>query len=407
MKRPAPSTPVRPAPGVAPQGRLRPRLRGQRVRRMVASAILAVLCHAGTLVYLSVRGVFDGQSLGALPPLMEATLGREAPGDAPLEITQLDVPDEKTEAEKLREEEARKEIEKKDVNGQVVDIARPAIEQRPDEARFLSEYDSKVARETKGAVGTSKAGAVVPGQPEPPVPTTPPLPSKRPPTPLPSSTRPSQQPLVVKGPVGSKVPGPQGDNDAVESVGPDGTLAHQNGQGELKPGESMGGGALPGGGPRPNLMPSQRSLQHALGEGEGSPDYLGDIDEGDATGLNSKKWKFAAFFNRMKALVRDEWHPDQLLSRHDPSGNIYGNKDRVTVLKVELRLDGRVQEVGVHKGSGVEFLDEEAQSAFRRAQPFENPPQALAEPDGIIRFKFAFIVNLSGRTSFKVYKYDR
>lgn len=403
MKRPAPSTPERPVPAVAPGSS---RLRRQRVRRMVAAAILAVLCHAGTLVYLGVRGVFDGQGMGALPPLMEAALGREAPGDAPLEITQLDVPDEKTEAEKLREEEARKEIEKKDVNGQVVAIARPAIEQRPDEARFLSEYDSKVARETKGAVGTSTAGAVVPGQPEP-TPPVPPTPSKRPPTPLPSSAQPSQQPLVVKGPVGSKVPGPQGSNDAVESVGPDGTLAHQNGQGELKPGESMGGGALPGGGPRPNLMPSQRSLQHALGEGEGSPDYLGDIDEGDATGLNSKKWKFAAFFNAMKALVRDEWHPDQLLSRHDPTGNIYGNKDRVTVLKVELRLNGRVQEVSVHKGSGVEFLDEEAQSAFRRAQPFPNSPKALAESDGIIRFKFAFIVNLSGRTSFKVYKYDR
>jgi TonB family protein len=407
MKRPAPppqlTTAPTPGPGLRASG-LRSR-RGQ-LRRFVLAAILAVVCHAGTLLYLGLSGVFDGQSLGALPPLMEAALGREAPSDAPLEITQLDVPDERTEAERKREEEAQKEMEKKDVNGQVVDIARPAIEQRPDEARFLSEYDSKVARETKGAVGTGKAGAVVPGQVEP-QPPTPPAPSKRPPTPLPSSSQPSQQPLVVKGPVGSKVPGPRGSNEAVESVGPDGTLAHQHGQGELKPGESMGGGALPGGAPKLNLQPSQRALQQALGEGEGSPDYLGDIDEGDATGLNSKKWKFAAFFNRMKALVRDEWHPDQLLSRHDPTGNIYGNKDRVTVLKVELKLDGRVQEVSVHKGSGVEFLDEEAQSAFRRAQPFENPPQALAEPDGVIRFKFAFIVQLSGRTSFKVYKYDR
>jgi TonB family protein len=367
----------------------------------VAAAILAVICHAGTLAYLSVRGVFD-ETFGALPPLLnlEAPLAREAPSDTPLEITQLDVPDQPTQTERERD----KEVEKKDVSGQVVDIARPAIEQRPDEAKFLSEYDSKVDRETKGAVGRTKAGAVLPSQVLP-APAPSPSESRQPPSPLPSSARPSQQPLALKGPVGSKVPGPQGKSDAVDSVGPDGTVAHQHGQGELKPGESMGGGALPGGGPKLNLAPSQRALQQALGEGEGSPDYLGDLDEADATGLNAKKWKFAAFFNRMKSLVRDEWHPDQLLSRHDPTGNIYGAKDRVTVLKVELRLDGRVQDVGVHKTSGVEFLDEEAQSAFRRAQPFENPPQPLADPDGVIRFKFAFIVQLSGRTSFKVYKY--
>lgn len=400
---PAPPPPLHPSPDPGPRGSGRgPRSPRRRATgRFVVAAILAVLCHAGTLAYLSARGVFD-ETFGALPPLLnlEAPLAREAPSDsAPLEITQLDVPDQPTPTERERE----KEVEKKDASGQVVDIARPAIEQRPDDAKFLSEYDSKVEHETKGAVGRQKAGAVLPSQVVPAP--TPPSESRQAPSPLPSSARPSQQPLALKGPVGSKVPGPQGQSDAVDSVGPDGTMAHQHGQGELKPGESMGGGALPGGAPRLNLQPSQRALQQALGEGEGSPDYLGDLDEADATGLNAKKWKFAAFFNRMKSLVRDEWHPDQLLSRHDPTGNIYGAKDRVTVLKVELRLDGRVQDVGIHKTSGVEFLDEEAQSAFRRAQPFENPPQPLADPDGVIRFKFAFIVQLSGRTSFKVYKY--
>jgi TonB family protein len=153
-----------------------------------------------------------------------------------------------------------------------------------------------------------------------------------------------------------------------------------------------------------NLNPSTSVLQQALGEGAGSPDYLHDLDDSDATGLNSRKWKFAAFFNRMKSLVRGEWHPDQLLQRHDPTGHIYGAKDRVTVLKVELKLDGRVQDVNVKQSSGVEFLDDEAMSAFRRAQPFENAPQPLADPDGIIRFSFAFVVQLSGKTSIRWYR---
>jgi hypothetical protein len=49
----------------------------------------------------------------------------------------------------------------------------------------------------------------------------------------------------------------------------------------------------------------------------------------------------------MKSQVREEWHPDQLLSRHDPSGNIYGAKDRVTMLRVQLSLDGKVADVSV------------------------------------------------------------
>ena len=133
--------------------------------------------------------------------------------------------------------------------------------------------------------------------------------------------------------------------------------------------------------------------------------HLADLDEGDATSLNSRKWKLAGFFNRMKSQVREEWHPDQPLSKHDPSGNIYGSKDRMTMLKVELFRNGHVKEVSVLKPSGVEFLDDEAMSAFRRAQPFANPPEQLADPDGIIRFQFGFVVQVSGFTSFRIRKY--
>jgi TonB family protein len=91
--------------------------------------------------------------------------------------------------------------------------------------------------------------------------------------------------------------------------------------------------------------------------------------------------------------------------RHDPSGNIYGVKDRVTVLRVHLKPDGRVASVEVLNPSGVDFLDDEAVGAFKRAQPFPNPPQQLVEADGQIHFKFAFIFELSGKTSFKVFRY--
>jgi TonB family protein len=150
-------------------------------------------------------------------------------------------------------------------------------------------------------------------------------------------------------------------------------------------------------------VPSPEALQHALGLGAGSPDFVEDMDESDGTGLNAKKWRFAAFVNRVKRMVAAEWHPDELLSRHDPSGHIHGATDRTTVLKVQLDPDGRIIELKVARSSGVEFLDDEAMSSFRRAQPFNTPPPALIDSDGYIRFNFGFIVQLSGRTAFEFY----
>ena len=379
--------------------RTRTRTRSRTTRLLVAGA-LALLVHGAVGVFLSVSGALASLMPSALPPIVEGLDAREATSDEPLTVESLVDELDRPVTPSQQERKVEKEINEKDAKGQVVDIARPAIEQRPDEAKFAAEYDSTVKNETKGPSGLTKAGAVVPGAVATPKSeaATPPLPAGA------KAKTPAPTALAVRGPVGTRIPGPAGPQSPVRELGPDGDQPHQSGQGEVRPPEVAGGGALPGGAPRVNLAPSAALLQQALGEGAGSPDYLHDLDEGDATGLNAKKWKFAAFFNRMKSLVRGEWHPDQLLSRHDPSGNIYGAKDRVSVLRVELKLDGRVQDVRIKQTSGVEFLDEEAMSAFRRAQPFENVPQPLADPDGVVRFNFAFIVQLSGRTSFKVYR---
>ena len=66
-------------------------------------------------------------------------------------------------------------------------------------------------------------------------------------------------------------------------------------------------------------------------------DYLHDLDDGESTALNAKKWMHAPFFNRLKEAVAEEWHPDLVYLRHDPSGNVYGAKDRVSVLRVTLK----------------------------------------------------------------------
>ena len=364
---------------------------------MTAGA-LALVGHAVVGVYLVASGALTNLSPAPLP-LVD---GRDpAANEEPLTVESLVDDIDRPETPSPHERKVEKEVNEKDAKGQVVDIAQPRIEQRPDAAKFVAEYDSTVAHETKGPLGTNKAGAVVPGAivtpKAEPTPHKPQLPT------TPSPPAPDRTLLAMRTPASAKTPGPAGPKGEVRESGPDGDQPHPGGQGEVRP-DVRGGGAPPGGLPQANLNPSTAVLQQALGQGAGSADYLHDLDDSDATGLNAKKWKFAAFFNRMKRLVQGEWHPDQLLSRHDPSGRIYGAKDRVSVLRVELKLDGRVQDVSVKQSSGVEFLDEEAMSAFRRAQPFENAPQPLADPDGVIRFNFAFIVQLSGHTSFKVYR---
>jgi TonB family protein len=90
--------------------------------------------------------------------------------------------------------------------------------------------------------------------------------------------------------------------------------------------------------------------------------------------------------------------------RHDPSGNVYGVKDRVTVLRVHLNPDGKLVSSNLVQSCGVDFLDDEATEAFRKASPFPNVPKELLESDGQIHFNFAFIFELSGHGSMKVYK---
>jgi TonB family protein len=147
-------------------------------------------------------------------------------------------------------------------------------------------------------------------------------------------------------------------------------------------------------------------LEKAIGKGSGSPDYLKDVDDGESTALNAKRFKHAAFFNRVKRAVAHEWHPEVVYERHDPSGNVYGVKDRVTVLRLHLQPDGKLAAWSILQSSGVDFLDDEAIDAFRKAAPFPNPPKALVDPDGQIHFTFAFIFELSGRGSVKVFKYQ-
>src|SRR5205814_7527800 len=86
------------------------------------------------------------------------------------------------EEEKAKDEETKKELESVQPPGQVVDLAKPREEKRPDQAKYAAEHDSSVDKETRkygrfdrnsrqgdasGAAEASRSAAAPPGAPVP------------------------------------------------------------------------------------------------------------------------------------------------------------------------------------------------------------------------------------------------
>lgn len=150
-------------------------------------------------------------------------------------------------------------------------------------------------------------------------------------------------------------------------------------------------------------LPSLAALKPTVGtiariSGSPSRDHIEGLPEGDGTFLNTKEFKYATFFFRVRDSVAGYW--DDLVAqeyrRRDPTGNIYGVRNRATLLTIQLSPEGRLTEVRVASSSGVEFLDAVAVQAFKMAEPFPNPPTGIADEDGRIRFNFQFTVVHSG-----------
>jgi len=301
-------------------------------------------------------------------------------------------PDDKKKEELEKEEEKEKEKER-DIKGQVVDLPPPSEEKQPDKARFLSEYDTSVKRQTKGPPVPFRPGRVLANRPVPQ--------QEKQPPPSPQE-RQRVEKKVMKLAMRTKPDLPTSELERSDSGdtpvkaeerqkvprGPESPKQHEAGPKKVT---------------MRDLQLSQKELLRALGTR--ANDYLKDVPDGDQTLLNSKRWRFASFFNRVKRQVAENWHPDVVYRRRDPSGNVYGFRDRLTILRVRLTPDGKLKELHLERASGVGFLDDEAISAFRAAEPFPNPPKGLVDKDtGMISFRFGFLFEISRRPSFRIFR---
>jgi TonB family protein len=397
----------------------RPHRAEARRGRLAWWSFLSVASHVAVFLLANEIGFRGcGSSQISAEVIQKATRGRAT---APVEVALLEprplVPGARSieaelEAEREKKiEEARKEEET--ATGQIVEMAKPHVEIRPEQARFSSEYDVKVEKETK-AVG--RPGVRAPGgPPQPPEAAADPgregkvgAPGETAPTPATAPGRMAMRPRLgtvdptqpdgsAKGQVRPDAPGGEMPRvGAMRPASPRPTSATPTGEG------GEGGEAGQGGPPRPTAL-SLDDETYSKTIGSGSIDHLKDIDEGQETLLNTRRNRYAGFFNRMKRSVAAEWHPERTYSMRDPSGQIYGVKNRYTVLKVVLKPDGSMHAMAVEKPSGVDFLDEEALSAFNAAQPFPNPPAGLVDPDSrLITFRFGFYFEIDRSPGIRV-----
>jgi hypothetical protein len=377
--------------------------------------VLAVLVHAELLGLVGVALYFWAPRQADL----EAKRREAAARGEPISVSTVDddtarkiIADLEKQEEKAKQEQVKKEEEAVKPPGQIVDLARPRDERRPEDARFAAEYDSWVEKETKRygkfdpAAQQRHAGDSEPNKRNSPA-----L------TPSPSEIPASPGPLAMRAPAEDR-------RNSLVRPGDRANDSDQAGSDEQMPADPEGAFSHAGGGaPRPRERPTDEpgetggrpglfglrltEEQFAKSVGSGTQDHLEGIDEGAETALNAKRWVYATFFNRVKERVRDHWKPAEEYQRRDPTGKIYGGEDRYTLLQVALKADGSLAKppVVVHT-CGLDFLDDTAIDAFKEAQPFLNPPRKLVEDGhGTVSFAFGFFFEVSGAPRMKLFRY--
>lgn len=387
-------------------------------RRLGRFALIALVVHAELLLIV-------GVGLYWLAPRDADVQARLAAAKAPESIDVGMVDDETSQRiladlerrqEEAKAEEIKKEIDSVKAPGQVVDVPAPREERRPDQARFASEHDTSTPIETrkygkfdeKSRQGDT-LGSAEESRPEQRATPRPAAPAQEAPTPTrlalrdPTREAPGRRaaPRALEAP---QPPGAENGAPGLEPPQPDGSIPRL-GNLQMRLGAEAERLGPPPGSAAVTLTPSYAQLARAVGSG--TQDALKDIDEGDETALNSKKWRFAAFFNRVKHQVQEHWHPDDVYRRRDPTGAIHGRTNRLTIVRVQLNPNGNLANVALESPSGLEFLDDEALQAFRAAQPFPNPPRQLIDAsDGLISFQFGFLFEISGVSRPMLFKYN-
>jgi len=232
----------------------------------------------------------------------------------------------------------------------IADIAPPAHEERPDDAKFLGMYDSKVKQETVGA--TTGPASHAAGKP--------------------MSHKELTEQLKKNPEKPTKVPTPKeikgSDEEGVK-------VASKPPSKKVKPDEES---ATPG------------SDGEDYFEGL-SNDYFPDYKVGDKTYLNVFKFPKVSYFVRMKKIFRTTFNPVPSIRQ----SILQIQKGQIeVVLGVTVDKSGKLSDLMVIHSSGNPAYDQEALRTIKDSAPFAAPPSELLNAPNVLRMAWTFTVYL-------------
>ena len=272
--------------------------------------------------------------LGILAPHLIPELGDNA--NRQLRVVRVEPPPPVEEAEP-------EDPETPDVIGQIVEVSPPEVEETPDEAEYLAEYEQTVDQETKVDQFTINPEILARIHSE--------------------EQKMEQEDLVDlnidKPSTGAAVGNHRFDPDR------DGSMA-----------------AMPSEWTKTNKEgpqdPVPASHMAAAVQGSLSNDLL-DEERGDMLNLNTKEFLYAGYLNRIRRLVNFYWQQNL---DNMPGGVRLAKPRYTTEVHSILNADGALEFIEVVAQSGSDPLDDAVVRAFRLAGPFPNPPEGLVEKDG-------------------------
>jgi TonB family protein len=380
---------------------LGPSLRRRKLRerpavRTAAAIALSLLANLALLMLLAAAGVFDVKAPKDVKPISLASLSAQQwERNRALSAEAPSAPARAKPKPLAKQEPPKPKPSEERAGGQVVDVAPSADNRKPDgPTRFLADRDNRVDKETRSRHGGTKLWENTLPAPSEGNPKAKAAPSPgeggdaataragregAPQKPAPTKPRPADEKLALaprlEGDAAVRVPGLNAPL-RTEPPAPSGQPA----PGAGPSGDGEGGERSAG--PRVDLRPDAAMLARIAGGP--SPDRLDGLEEGDATALNTRSFRYATYIVRVNKAIYSNWDPNGAYQARDPDFRMYPVRDRTTAFEIVLDATGRLENVKIVAGSGLDFLDQEILRAVRNAAPFPNPPTGLLQ-DGKVR----------------------
>ena len=310
------------------------RIRRRRPARKygLAAVLISVLLHVPLLIWF-----------------VHATYLRPAPEATEMPLRLAIRPAQPEEPEEPEEEQIEEDA------GQIVEIAPPRDEKRPEKADYRAEHNSSVDKQTVDP--RTRVDRKVTAESF---------------SPEDAYEVERQEGVEVEQPFSGTVAGRQ-----VYEQGRYSLFPNRRSKWDFDSGEGIS-------------APAPSSALDSRMAGAPSNDYLPEVQRAKKTALNAHETLYASWWNRVKHLV--SFYADQTLANARPKRALRKNKYEV-VLTGLISPDGSISALDVKTASGIPEFDEAIKQAFHLAAPFPEPPEGAVNRDGFVHMDgFGFVV---------------